>query len=164
MEPPEAPLIGAPIAGVFAREAPRLRRYFRARGFRDDAEDMVQECFRRVAGRSADHPEAFLMRVAVNLAIEHWRASGRRQHVSLEDFDLAGPDPLAQIEAADLLRRIEASLASLGPKTRAIFLQHRVDGLTYPELAARHGLSLHGVEYHMAKAIGFLRRHYGDRR
>lgn len=164
MEQSPAPPIGIPIESVFARVAPKLRRYFRAHGFRAEADDMVQECFSRTAGRSADKPEAYLMRVAAHVAIDQWRARGKRQQVALEDFDLAGPDPLAQIEAADLLRRIEASLAGLGPKTRDIFLQHRVDGLTYPELATRHGLSLHGIEYHMAKAIDFLRRHYGDRR
>ena len=157
------PSSGTPIASVFDRAAPKLRRYFRAHGFRAEADDMVQECFSRTIGRSADNPEAYLMRVAVHVAIDQWRARGKQQHVSLEDFDLAGPDPLAQIEAADLLRRVEASLANLGPKTREIFLQHRIDGLTYPELAARHGLSLHGVEYHMAKALAFLRRHYGNR-
>lgn len=156
--------IGEPVESVFDRAAPKLRRYFRAHGFRDDADDLVQECFRRTAGRRAERPEAFLMRTAVNLAIEHWRARTKRQHVPLDTIDLAGPDPLAQIEAADLLRRIEASLAHLGPKTRQIFLQNRVDGLTYVELAAHHGLSLHGVEYHMAKAIAHLRRHFGDRR
>lgn len=155
---------GRPIESVFARQAPKLRRYFRAHGYRDEADEMVQECFSRTVGRSADKPEAYLMRVAVHVAIDQWRARAKQQHVALEDFDLAGPDPLAQIEAADLLRRVQASLAHLPPKTREIFLQNRVDGVTHTELAARHGLTLHGIEYHMAKAITFLRDRYGDQR
>ncbi len=164
MEKPPPSLIAEPIESAFDRASPKLRRYFRRHGFRSEVEDLVQECFSRTAGRSAENPDAYLMRVAINVAIDQSRGREKHQSVPLEDFDLAGPHPLAQIEAADLLRRIDESLAHLGPKTRTIFLQHRVDGLTYPELAARHGLTLHGVEYHMAKAISHLRRHYGHRR
>lgn len=160
------PSIGVPIESVFDREAPRLRRYFRHKGFGDEAEDLVQECFRRTIGRRADRPEAFLMRTAINLAIEQWRSRARHhrdRQVSTDGLDLGGPDPLAQLEAADLLRRIEASLARLSPRTRVIFLEHRIDGLTLPELAIRHGLSIHGVEYHLAKAMALIRRVRGDR-
>ncbi|MBB4642713.1 RNA polymerase sigma factor [Rhizorhapis suberifaciens] len=156
---------GEPIESVFDRAAPRLRRYFRNKGFGDEAEDMVQECFRRTVGRRADRPEAFLMRTAVNLAIEHWRARSRHRvdrHVSTDSVDLCGLDPLMQLEAADLLRRVEASLVRLTPRTRTIFFLHRVDGLTLPELAARYGLSIHGVEYHLAKAMKHIRRFRDD--
>lgn len=160
------PPIGVPIESVFDRMAPRLRRYFRFKGFGDEAEDMVQECFRRIIGRRADCPEAYLMRTATNVAIEQWRSRSRHhrdRHVTTDGLELSGPDPLAQLEAADLLRRVEASLARLSPRTRTIFLEHRVDGLTLPELAIRHSLSIHGVEYHLAKAMSHIRRVRGDR-
>ena len=162
----QPPPVGVPVESVFERMTPKLRRYFRFKGFGDDAEDMVQECFRRISGRRAEAPEAYLMRAATNLAAEQWRSWSRRhreQHVTTDSLDLGGPDPLAQLEAADLLRRVEASLARLKPRTREIFIQRRVEGLSLAELAELHGLSIKGVERQLTKAIGYLRRHYGDR-
>ena len=46
----------------------------------------------------------------------------------------------------------------LKPKTRAIFLAHRVHGLSYAEIANRTGLSVKGVEKQMSKAIAHLDR------
>ena len=40
----------------------------------------------------------------------------------------------------------------MNDKTRAIFLAHRVDGLSYQEIARIHGLSISSVEKHVAKA------------
>ena len=62
-----------------------------------------------------------------------------------------------------MLRRMEAALARLSPKTRAIFVAHRLDGATYADLAERHGLSVKGVEWHMSKAIALLHRAAGKR-
>lgn len=160
------PSIGLPIESVFDRQAPKLRRYFRHKGFADEAEDMVQECFCRTVGRRADRPEAFLMRTAANLVIERWRARTRQhadRHTPIDSLDLSAPDSLAQLEAVDLLRRVEASLARLPPRTREIFLLNRVEGITRPELAVRYGLSVTGVEYHLKKATLHIRRVRGDR-
>jgi DNA-directed RNA polymerase specialized sigma24 family protein len=46
----------------------------------------------------------------------------------------------------------------LSPKTRDIFLAHRVDGVSYSDIAKRMGLSVKGVEWHMTKAIAHLDR------
>lgn len=76
----------------------------------------------------------------------------------MEEASLAGPDMVAMLEARDLLNRIQNALMRLSPKTRDIFLAHRVDGLSYNEIAKRTGLSLKGVEWHMTKAISHLDR------
>lgn len=64
----------------------------------------------------------------------------------------------------DLLRRLEAAMRLLEPRTREIFLAHRIDELTYGEIARRTGLSVEAVERHMAKAIGQIDRSLHDRR
>lgn len=81
----------------------------------------------------------------------YWRSktfTGRR----------AGPDMTAALEARDLLDRLQNALIQLKPKTRSIFLAHRVDGHSYNEIAKQTGLSVKGVEWHMTKAIAHLDR------
>jgi RNA polymerase sigma-70 factor (ECF subfamily) len=70
-------------------------------------------------------------------------------------------DPHPQLEARDMLRRLEGAVAKLPLRTREIFLAHRLDGLTYTEIAARTGLSVKGVEKQMSKAIHQVRRVMG---
>lgn len=57
-----------------------------------------------------------------------------------------------------MLRRLEAIMLKLKPRTRAIFIAHRIDGLSYAEIAERTGLSVKGVEKQMSKAIAHIDR------
>ncbi|MFX8262640.1 sigma factor-like helix-turn-helix DNA-binding protein, partial [Acinetobacter baumannii] len=68
------------------------------------------------------------------------------QHVPADEESLAGPDMIAALEARDLLNRLQGALMRLNPKTREIFLAHRVDGVSYSDIAKRMGLSVKGVE------------------
>jgi DNA-directed RNA polymerase specialized sigma24 family protein len=51
-----------------------------------------------------------------------------------------------------LLLRLERAMASMDRCSREIFLAHRLDNLTYEEIAARTGLPLARVEQHIAEA------------
>jgi RNA polymerase sigma-70 factor (ECF subfamily) len=57
-----------------------------------------------------------------------------------------------------MLTRLEAAMLKLRPKTREIFMAHRVHGLSYAEIAERTGLSVKGVEKQMSKAIAHIDR------
>jgi RNA polymerase sigma-70 factor (ECF subfamily) len=54
---------------------------------------------------------------------------------------------------AELLRRLENAVGAMPRKQREIFLVHRLDDLSYAEIASRTGLSVRQVERHMAKAL-----------
>jgi RNA polymerase sigma-70 factor (ECF subfamily) len=56
----------------------------------------------------------------------------------------------------DLLRRLEDAVASMPRKQREIFLAHRLDDMSYAEIARRTGLSVKEVERQMARAIAKL--------
>jgi RNA polymerase sigma-70 factor (ECF subfamily) len=56
-------------------------------------------------------------------------------HVSIDDFSVAGADPTAALEARDHLARIEAAVSRLKPLTREIFLACRVHGYSHAEIA-----------------------------
>jgi RNA polymerase sigma-70 factor (ECF subfamily) len=51
------------------------------------------------------------------------------------------------------LNRIEQAMLTLPPKTREIFIAHRVHGLSYQQIADRTGLSVRRVERHIARAL-----------
>lgn len=53
----------------------------------------------------------------------------------------------------ELLNRIEQAMLTLTPKTREIFIAHRVHGLSYQQIAERTGLSVRRVERHIASAL-----------
>jgi RNA polymerase sigma factor (sigma-70 family) len=155
------------LAGLHRAQRGRLLRFFARHAARQDAADLVQESFVRLAGvgakRSAviEKPEAYLSTIARNLLRDRARIALRRSlagHVPAEEVPLAGHDPVAALEARDQLRRLEASLARLSAKTRSIFLAHRRDGKSYKDIAKEAGLSIKAVEGHMSKAIAHIDR------
>jgi RNA polymerase sigma factor (sigma-70 family) len=67
------------------------------------------------------------------------------------------PDP-------DLHRRLNEAAGNLPPLQREIFMAHRLDNLSYVEIARRAGLTVRQVERHMAKAIYKLAKQMDGRR
>jgi RNA polymerase sigma-70 factor (ECF subfamily) len=53
----------------------------------------------------------------------------------------------------DLLRRLEEAVAAMPAKQREIFLAHRLDDMSYAEIARRTDLSVPQVERQMARAF-----------
>jgi RNA polymerase sigma-70 factor (ECF subfamily) len=160
------------LADLYRAEMPRLHRWLARHVSGPEASDLAQESFARVAAsRPADapapeRPAAYLQRVAINLLRSRARTALRRSlatHVPADAVPLAGPDPVAALEARDELARLRSALERLKPKTRAVFVAHRVEGLTYNEIASTMGLSVKTVEWHMTKAIAFLDRALGRR-
>lgn len=155
------------LAEIYRAHAPRLRRFFARRAERQDLGDLVNESFVRFATAQAkcpnkvENPAAYLTRIASNLLRDRAKIAVRRsfaRHVSVEDVPIAGDDPVALFEARDQIDRVQKALSRFNPKTRAVFLARRLDGLSHKEIAARTGLSGKGGEYHMAKAIRHLDR------
>lgn len=72
----------------------------------------------------------------------------------LEDVVLVDTQPSAEavLLSRERLQRLSVCLGRLNDKTRAIFLAHRVDGMSYQQIAREHGLSVSSVEKHIAKA------------
>jgi len=132
------------------------------------APDIVQQLFVRLAAKclhgewSLAAPDAYLRKATVNLIRDEARQARRRSanlHVCSEDVPLSAGDPVATLEARDILARLEATMALLDPRTREIFLAHRIDGFSYGEIAVRTGLSVKTVEKHMSRAIAHVSRH-----
>lgn len=161
------------VAALYAREAPRMRRRLTGRSGPDLASDLVQTAFVRLLGLGGEaigriaQPRSYLHRIADNLANDDAKSARRRAEpftVAADDCELADLDLQAQLEARDLLRRVEQAIARLPGRTREIFLAHRFEDLTYPEIAERMDVSVATVEKHISSALRHLRRAVGDAR
>jgi len=159
---------GPALEALYRKEAPRLLRSLARRmANKDEAQDLVQESFARLARMAASQwrrlaePEAYLGEVARNLLRDRAREAGRqgaRLHLVLDPDDAPFHDQQRQLEDRDMLNRLDAAIHRLKPKTRDIFIAHRVHGFSYEEIAKRTGLSTKGVEKQMAKAIAHIGR------
>jgi RNA polymerase sigma factor (sigma-70 family) len=124
-----------------------------------DADDLVQEAWIRLAAYEREtpvaEPEAFLMRAALNLSIDAHRARALRgEQLLIEDLHLVDTAPSAEatVLARERLVRLGECLGRLSERTRTIYLENRVEGMSYQQIAQRHGLSVSGVEKHIARA------------
>lgn len=158
------------LDALFRRQAPALMRFLLRRTSREEAQDLTQEAFLRLTraadGQALHKPEAYLARIARNLLRDRAKSvSGHheRTHAALEPELHPGHDgdPHQLLEARQLLARHEAAVLKLRPKTREVYLRHRIDGQTYAEIAAALGIGVSAVEKHMMKAIAAVDRRLG---
>ncbi|MEP9360021.1 RNA polymerase sigma factor [Sphingomonas sp. KR3-1] len=162
-EPPEAaePPPARDVASLYRSEGPRLLRFFRRRTANaEDARDLMQESFSRLlgggTGRDVGQPEAYLTRIGQNLLRDRARFAARRSaalHVPADDAVLTGMDQFRLLETRDLLDRLNLAMLELAEETREVFMAHRVEGLTYVEIAERTGLTVKQVEKRIARAM-----------
>ena len=55
-----------------------------------------------------------------------------------------------------LIRRLEQAIQSMDMTPRELFLAHRLDGLSYEQIANRTGLTIAEIEQHIATAIAHI--------
>jgi RNA polymerase sigma-70 factor (ECF subfamily) len=159
------------VESLYRDRADHLIGHFGSGSFdRETVRDIVHEAFAKFSALSVARrvmvarPDAYLYRICVNLIRDRTRAQEtHRSHREENDRDWSH-SPFAELEHRDTLRRLEAVMVRLNPKTREIFLAKRLDGMSYAEIAARTGLSVKGVEKHMSKAIAAVDRAIGRNR
>lgn len=125
-----------------------------------DAADLAQDTFVRVIkARSAleiREPRPYLSMIAKGLMIDLFRRRSLEQ--SYLEALAATPEreqPSLEEQAIVLqtLMEIDRLLQGLGPKIKQSFILSQFDGLTYPQIAERLGVSVRTVNNHMAKAM-----------
>lgn len=144
-----------------------LERYFRRQGLSEtDAQDYTQETMTRILGKggvaSLANPQGYVFSVASNLLRDRARRRRTRAadaHVTVDGSDLVSdqPSPHRQLVAHQELERIREAILALPPKSQRVFVLHRFEGLTYPEIAELMGLSRSSVEKYMMSALGRLK-------
>jgi len=145
----------------------RLRKILLRRGRTyAEAEDLVQEAFLKMQeycerGGRVQKPEGFLVRTALRLA-----SNARRDaHLDLyseepvENLTLiidTNPTPDEVLAGDECLERMREALDAVSQRTREVFFMHRLDGLSYTEIAQRLHLSVSAVEKRVANAMAIL--------
>lgn len=127
-----------------------------------DVEDIVQECYCRLAGISdISHittPRAYLFTMARNLL---QRQRERARVVRIEALDDAiddhlecdRPSPERAVCARQELTRVQAAMDGLSERARRIFLMRRVEGLSQKEIASRLNVSESVVENEASRSL-----------
>lgn len=130
------------------------RRLLRYLGCSDLAGDCLHDTWLRLGEMdipaAVSHPQAYVYRVACNLALDRLRGNRLRQ--PLADPDIAetiadpfpGPEQIA--EARSELAAVDRAMESLPWRCQSVLTDLRIDGLTRQEAAARLGLSLRRVD------------------
>jgi RNA polymerase sigma factor (sigma-70 family) len=147
---------------------PRLRKLLQHRGnTREEAEDLIQQAFLRVKvycdeGGEVREPEAFLVRTVLNLSRDVRAREHRDLYVAepVETLAIAdsAPTPDEVLEYEDRLKEFEEVLSAISPRTREVFFMHRLNGLSYAQIADHFDISVSAVEKHIARAVSALGR------
>jgi RNA polymerase sigma-70 factor (ECF subfamily) len=138
-------------------------------GNRADAEDVVHDAFVTLPARARHYSAergsvgAWLVILVRNLSIDRTRRRGVRQ--SVQSLQAAAPpeppgasmDPEAAVQIAKRQEQIRRALASLPAAQRATLQTAFFEGLSYPEISARDGVSLGTVKSRAARALAALR-------
>lgn len=139
-----------------------LRSWLRRRvAAPSDVEDIVQECYCRLA-RIDDvshitQPRAYLYAVARNLLQNQLKAARVVKLEAIAELDTGWrsdePSPEDVVMARSELARVQAAIATLSARARSIFVMRRIDGMSQREIAEAMGVSEAVVENDASRSL-----------
>lgn len=148
------------LEAAFRSSAEGLKAITRRAG--GDEADLAQEaCLKLVETARREPigaPTHLLFRLARNLVIDRLRSRTRAARLfqaeeALDQHPCASADPERALLATERLRRALEVIDAMPTRRRQAFLLHRIDGLSYLEIARKMGVSIKGVEKHLATAM-----------
>lgn len=151
------------LGDVYRRHHRDLIRYAsRLVGDRDSGEEVVQNTYVRLAGRSAqpvaiEHPKAYVFAAARTAAVDFTaqRNSEWLHRVDFPDVDrhAASEDPTVALHRRHRIVRLAVLLNELPPACRTAFIMNKIEGHGHREIAERLGVSVSMVEKHIVRAL-----------
>jgi len=132
-----------------------------------EADDIVQEVFVKIwesRHKLEDYKSlnSYIFTIAYNHSIDLIRKRINNtkylEHLKNSASICVSPTTVTQIEFGELSKQVERLIANLPGRQKQVYLLHREDGLNYPEIAEKLGISKNTVENHMAKALKYLRQ------
>lgn len=151
------------VTPAFIKNQSFLKRFLtRFLSSSQDIEDVVQESYLKALGAEKKHeissPKAFLFRIARNEALKELQKKSRRITDYLDDLDIpegATSDNL--VEDSSIAKQrfglFCQSTVEMSPRCRKAFLMCKVYGFSYKEIASHLGISVSGVEKHIARGL-----------
>ena len=168
------------LEGLFQRHHNRVfRTAHRVTGSAADAEDVLQTVFLRVARgqesvATAENPEAYFARAAINASLDLLRGRSRSKAVSIEDVEnraslaafVSKHDPAKHQEDRELRELLVEALSKLGATAAQMFALRYFEGFSNGEIARVMktsslvvGVTLHRARARLRKEIGRYLRH-----
>lgn len=153
---------------AFSTYAPALRRFFQRRVPASDAEDLLHDVFLAMYARrpatAVGNVQAYLFTSARHALYKYVRHAAQTQIQSeipetADDAPLQDRDLFGRIELDHVLRAV----IELPPRTKSIFIMHRFENLSYPDIARHLGISVSAVEKHIMSALRQLLKSMRDR-
>ncbi|GAN71548.1 DNA-directed RNA polymerase sigma-70 factor [Acetobacter syzygii] len=137
---------------------------WRLTGSRDQAEEVVQEAYVRLAETAAkqllEKPAAYLRRVVHNLALDHIRSRKRRERIFVADSDtnlaeMASTEasPEQQTLSRMEIFRLQEALSELPDNIRIAVEMHRLGGAKLREIAEALDVSTTQAHYFIRKGV-----------
>lgn len=132
-------------------------------GSADLAGDALHDTYLRLEGNASDEPirspGSYLLRVAMNIAVDQQRRNARLLAESEVENLLDLQDPaLGPAETAEVRARVDKLsqvMAQLPPRQRDILLAVRIEHVPQKELAERYGISRRMVERELQRAHAY---------
>ena len=159
--------MSADLKSAYLLHGPELARYVSRRvGDRSAASDVVHDAFVRMAEQpmtKVQDVRSYLYRIARNLLLDRKKQNVRRRTFAVPHEVLLGiaddaPSPEETADARLRLERLQNLVRELPFKTQQIFVLHRIDGLSYVDVARRLGISESSVQKHLALAVQYIAR------
>jgi RNA polymerase sigma-70 factor (ECF subfamily) len=140
------------LEGIFLEHQGRVfRAAYRITGNAQDAEDVLQTVFLRLARReerelAPRNLPSYLYRAAINAALDLLRARKHPESVALEDAEGSLPEnpglgPERLHEAGEIRRWLRRALARLGPRAAEVFALRYLEDYDNREIARMLGTS-----------------------
>ena len=150
------------VTPAFVKNLSFLKRFLtRFLSSSQDIEDVVQESYLKALcaeqKKEITSPKAFLFRIARNEALKELQKKSRRITDYLDDLDIPESSTEISIEDSSIAKQrfglfCESAL-EMPPKCRKAFLMCKVYGFSYKEIATNLGISVSGVEKHVARGL-----------
>jgi len=128
----------------------------------DIAQSLVQECFiklweKRSNASSIENIASYLTLMVRNQCIDYLRKSksiGKLHNIDVGDADNTTDNTVLFREFEE---KLVVALASLPERSRIAFEYSRLDGLSYPQIAEKMGITVKAVEALVSRALKLLR-------
>jgi RNA polymerase sigma-70 factor (ECF subfamily) len=150
------------------KRADLVRLFTNQTSSKAEAEDIVQEVWIKINSLRevrVDNPVAYLYRLATNVMLDRIRSvrraakrddayyrAGHARAIGAEDkADTPLPEDI--VGGRQQLARLLSAIKDLPPQCQRVFVLHKLEGLSYAEVAETMAISRSAVEKHMISAL-----------
>lgn len=129
----------------------------------DTAQSLVQDCFvrfweKRMVLSNVEDLYSYLFFMVRNRCIDHIREEKRTNKSPISyKADFQENETEEKMDANDLSSHLWQAISKLPDRCRIAFEFSRIEGLTYPKIAEKMGISIKAVEALISRALKILR-------